>query len=401
MIAPAAIPSPASNGFSIGPFFFHAYGIAYVFAVAAAIFISRRRWGRVGGDPELCYEIAMWAFPAGLIGGRIYFDITTPSQIPDHWWGIFAIWDGGLGIWGGIAAGVAVGLWVAHRRLGRADLLRFMDAAAPGLLVAQAIGRIGNYFNQELFGAPSSLPWALKISPPHRPPGYLHVPTFEPTFLYELIWNLLLAVVPGVAGLAAQDPRAGPVRPLRGRLLGLSHLRGDPADRLLQPHLRPAPELLRRLGPVPARAAVVRGGAEGVAGLGRHARPRSCPRARGPRGRRGGWGSRALRLPPPAGGARGRSARSAAGAGGGSRPAATAASGEGSGVPGDTDARQQTAIEEEVWAARAVRGGLSSGVVGDSGAATDGYLPKPPAKPAIYAPSRPFPSPPLRFARAA
>ncbi len=86
-----------------------------------------------------------------------------------------------------------MGLWVAHRRLGRDDLLRFMEAAAPGLLVAQAIGRIGNYFNQELFGAPSSLPWALKISAAHRPPGYLNVPTFEPTFLYELLWNLALA----------------------------------------------------------------------------------------------------------------------------------------------------------------------------------------------------------------
>jgi prolipoprotein diacylglyceryl transferase len=197
VIAPAAIPSPSSNGFGIGPFFFHAYGIAYVFAVAAAIYISRRRWRRVGGDPELCYEIAMWAFPAGLIGGRIYFDITTPSQIPDHWWGIFAIWQGGLGIWGGIAGGAVVGLWVAHRRLGRADLLRFMDAAAPGLLVAQAIGRIGNYFNQELFGAPSNLPWAIKISHAHRvaqlAPRYWRYPTFEPTFLYELIWNLALA----------------------------------------------------------------------------------------------------------------------------------------------------------------------------------------------------------------
>jgi len=193
VILPAEIPSPSANGISIGPFFFHAYGIAYVFAVAAAIYISRRRWARVGGDPELCYEIAVWAFPAGLIGGRIYFDITTPSQIPDHWWGIFAIWEGGLGIWGGIAAGVGVGLWVAHRRLGHDDLLRLMDAVAPGLLVAQAIGRIGNYFNQELFGAPSSLPWALKIDPAHRPPGYAHVPTFEPTFLYEIIWNLALA----------------------------------------------------------------------------------------------------------------------------------------------------------------------------------------------------------------
>jgi prolipoprotein diacylglyceryl transferase len=189
----ASIPSPASNGFYIGPLFFHAYGIAYVFAVAAAIYISRWRWERVGGDPDLCYEIAMWAFPAGLIGGRIYFDITTPSQIPPHWWGVFAIWQGGLGIWGGIAAGVGVGLLVARRRLEHDDLLRLVDVVAPALLVAQAIGRIGNYFNQELFGAPSSLPWALRIAPAHRPPGYLHVPTFEPTFLYELIWDLLLA----------------------------------------------------------------------------------------------------------------------------------------------------------------------------------------------------------------
>jgi len=193
MNTPAFIPSPAQNGFSIGPLFFHAYGIAYVFAVAAAIYISRRRWSRVGGDPELCYEIAMWAFPAGLIGGRLYFVITTPSQVPDHWWGVFAIWQGGLGIWGGIAGGALVGLWVARRRLSHDDLLRLMDAVAPGLLVAQAIGRIGNYFNQELFGAPSNLPWGLKISLAHRPPGYTRFPTFEPTFLYELIWNLLLA----------------------------------------------------------------------------------------------------------------------------------------------------------------------------------------------------------------
>ncbi|MGI8713265.1 MAG: prolipoprotein diacylglyceryl transferase [Solirubrobacteraceae bacterium] len=189
----ASIPSPPQNGFSLGPLFFHAYGIAYVFAVAAAILISRWGWRRVGGDPDLPYEVAIWAFPAGLIGGRIYFDITTPSQVPNHWWGVFAIWQGGLGIWGGIAGGAIVGLWVVHRRLDRDDRLRFMDVVAPGLLVAQAIGRIGNYFNQELFGAPSNLPWALQISPAHRPPGYLSYRTFEPTFLYELIWNLLLA----------------------------------------------------------------------------------------------------------------------------------------------------------------------------------------------------------------
>jgi prolipoprotein diacylglyceryl transferase len=190
---PAFIPSPAQNGFSIGPLFFHAYGIAYVFAVAAAILIARRRWRAVGGDPDLPYEVAMWAFPGGLIGGRIYFDLTTPSQIPDHWWGVFAIWDGGLGIWGGIAGGVIVGLWVIRRRLSHDDLLRFMEAAAPGLLVAQAIGRIGNYFNQELFGAPTKLFFGLKISPAHRPPGYEGYATFEPTFLFELLWNLGLA----------------------------------------------------------------------------------------------------------------------------------------------------------------------------------------------------------------
>jgi len=187
----ASIPSPSSSGFHLGPLFFHAYGIAYVFAVVAAIAISRWGWRRVGGDPELPYQVATWGFPAGLIGGRIYFDVTTPSQIPDHWWGVLAIWQGGLGIWGGIAGGVAGGWYVVRKRLPLGQRLQFMDVVAPGLLVAQAIGRIGNYFNQELFGAPSRLLWALQIAPAHRPPGYLAYRTFEPTFLYELIWDLL------------------------------------------------------------------------------------------------------------------------------------------------------------------------------------------------------------------
>jgi len=193
VIPDAYIPSPSSSGFHLGPFFFHAYGIMYVIAVAAAILIGRRRWAKVGGDPDLCYEVAWWGFPAGLIGGRIYFLVTTPSQIPDHWWRPFAIWDGGLGIWGGIAAGVAVGVWRLTKHLDRPDVMRFINAATPGLLVAQSFGRVGNYFNQELFGKPSNLPWALKISPEHRPPHYLQYATFQPTFLYEIIWNLLLA----------------------------------------------------------------------------------------------------------------------------------------------------------------------------------------------------------------
>jgi prolipoprotein diacylglyceryl transferase len=189
----AYIPSPASNGFHIGPLFFHAYGLAYVVAVAVAIWVGVRRWQARGGNPDLVYEVAWWGFPAGLIGGRIYFDITTPSQIPSHWWGVFAIWDGGLGIWGGIAAGVAVGIWRLHRKLAWGDVRRFMDMIAPSLLFAQAIGRIGNYFNQELFGKPSTLPWALKIAPAHRPVNYTDFATFQPTFLYEIIWDLALA----------------------------------------------------------------------------------------------------------------------------------------------------------------------------------------------------------------
>jgi prolipoprotein diacylglyceryl transferase len=190
----AYIPSPSSNGFYVGPLFVHAYGLMYVLAVIAAILITRWLWVRVGGRAGLPAEIAAWGFPGGLIGGRIYFLITTPSQIPPHWWGPFAIWKGGLGIWGGIAGGVLAGLWrVRREKLPKERVRALMDCVAPALLVAQAIGRIGNYFNQELFGAPSKLPWALKISPAHRPPGYTQYATFEPTFLYELIWNLLLA----------------------------------------------------------------------------------------------------------------------------------------------------------------------------------------------------------------
>jgi prolipoprotein diacylglyceryl transferase len=189
------IPSPSSNGFHIGPFFFHAYGIMYVLAVTAAILVSRHEWELRGGSRELITEVAWWGFPAGLIGGRIYFLITTPSQIPDKWYGFAAIWDGGLGIWGGIAGGVAVGVWRVHRRLGSwAGVRDFLNTCAPSLLFAQAIGRIGNYFNQELFGKPSTLPWALKIAPEYRPAGYTQYATFQPSFLYEMIWDILLGV---------------------------------------------------------------------------------------------------------------------------------------------------------------------------------------------------------------
>ncbi len=185
------LPSPPHNGFYVGPLFVHAYGLAYVVAVLAAVAITARRWQALGGERTLVYDVALWGFPAGVIGGRLYFIATSWSEVPPHWWGPFAIWKGGLGIWGGIAFGTLAGIWVLRRR--GANVTLFLDAAAPGLLVAQAIGRVGNYFNQELFGGPSKLPWALEISPAHRPAAYVQYATFQPTFLYELIWNLLLA----------------------------------------------------------------------------------------------------------------------------------------------------------------------------------------------------------------
>jgi len=187
----AFLPSPSKNGFYLGPLFIHFYGLAYVFAVTAAVIVTGRRWEAVGGERQLVYDVALWAFPAGVIGGRLYFLATSWNEVPPHWWGPFAIWKGGLGIWGGVALGTLVGILVLRRH--GANVAVFMDAAAPGLLVAQAIGRVGNYFNQELFGLPSRLPWALEISPAHRPAAYVQYATFQPTFLYEIIWNLLLA----------------------------------------------------------------------------------------------------------------------------------------------------------------------------------------------------------------
>lgn len=187
----ASIPSPLGNGFWLGPVFIHFYGLMYVIGISIAIMIARRRWRAAGGAPELVDEIWPWLLGAGIIGARIYFDLTTPKKIPPQWWGVFAVWKGGLGIWGGVALATIIGIWRLHRRGARIGA--FMDAVAPALLVAQAIGRIGNYFNQELFGGPTSLPWGLQVDPQFRPPGYAQYATFHPTFLYELLFDLAWA----------------------------------------------------------------------------------------------------------------------------------------------------------------------------------------------------------------
>jgi len=240
----ASIPSPSSSGLSVGPLEVHFYGLMYVLAVLAAVLITVRRWEARGGSRETVYDVAIWGFPAGLIGGRLYFDITSWGEVPAHWWGPFAVWEGGLGIWGGIAAGTVVGIW----RLRRAgvSVAEFMDAAAPALLVAQAIGRLGNYFNQELFGGPTSLPWAIEIAPATRPDGYAADATFHPTFLYEMLWNLSLAAFLVWLGNHRSHPTPGAVRALRHRLLGFPHRRGAAAGRPGSAHPRAAAQLLRR-----------------------------------------------------------------------------------------------------------------------------------------------------------
>ena len=187
----ASIPSPGSGEIHIGPLAVHVYGLMYAIGVLAAVALTARLWEQRGGRRQLVHDVALWSFPAGLVGGRLYFLATSWNEVPEHWWGPLAVWKGGLSIWGGIALGTLVGVW-RLRRAG-ADVAAFMDVAAPGLLVAQAIGRVGNYFNQELFGRPTDLPWALEIDATHRTAGYERFATFHPTFLYELLFNLALA----------------------------------------------------------------------------------------------------------------------------------------------------------------------------------------------------------------
>ncbi len=190
----AAIPSPSRGVWHLGPLPVRAYAIAILLGIVVAYVIVKRRWEDRGGDPEKVLDVVYWAVPFGIVGGRIYHVITSP----DAYFGTggdpvraLYVWEGGLGIWGAIALG-AVGAYIGTRRAGL-KFAPFADALAPGLLVAQAIGRLGNWFNQELFGGPTTLPWGLRIDDAHLPAGYASGTLFHPTFLYELIWNLLAA----------------------------------------------------------------------------------------------------------------------------------------------------------------------------------------------------------------
>jgi prolipoprotein diacylglyceryl transferase len=231
----ASIPSPGSDSIGIGPLEFRAYGLMIALGVVVAVGIARRRWARRGGDPDDISALALWAVPAGLVGARLYHVVTDWPRFEDRWSHIPAVWEGGLGIPGGLLAGVVAGVWVARRR--GLPVARLLDTVAPAIPVAQAIGRLGNWFNQELYGRPTDLPWGLEIDASHRPDRFMDVATFHPTFLYEALWNLTLAAVLVVLGQRWTRRRDGQLFAVyvAGYALGrlwVEALRVDPATEL-------------------------------------------------------------------------------------------------------------------------------------------------------------------------
>ncbi|MCP4227267.1 MAG: prolipoprotein diacylglyceryl transferase [Actinomycetia bacterium] len=191
----------------IGPLQLNYYGLCIGLGVIAAVVIAQRRWAARGGDAEDISQIATWAVPAGLIGARAYHLITDWRPIED--W--LKVWEGGLGVPGGLVLGTLTGLWAAKRR--NLDIGNVTDAAIPAIPVAQAIGRLGNWFNQEIFGRPTDVPWAVEIHERFRPAEFADEPTFHPAFLYEALWNL------GLAGFLIWIDRRGVLK--KGMILPL------------------------------------------------------------------------------------------------------------------------------------------------------------------------------------
>jgi prolipoprotein diacylglyceryl transferase len=189
------IPSPSISQFQIGPLTIHIYALCLITGIVLAWMLGVRRWRARGGRTESFETILLWAIPIGIVGARFYHVMThlgdyfgpTANQ---HWW---AIWEGGIAIYGAIGFG-ALAAWLAARRQ-KVAFAALADALAPGIAIGQAFGRFGNWFNQELYGQPTTLPWGLEIDPAHRAPGFEQYATFHPTFAYESLWNLLVAGV--------------------------------------------------------------------------------------------------------------------------------------------------------------------------------------------------------------
>lgn len=189
------IPSPSVSSFSLGPVTIHIYALCLITGIVAAWVLGVRRWRARGGRSESFETVLLWAIPIGIVGARIYHVLTHLGDYvgpgaTQHWW---AIWEGGIAIYGAIGAG-ALAAWLAARQQ-KISFAALADSLAPGIAIGQAIGRWGNWFNQELYGQPTTVPWALEIDPAHRAPGFEQYATFHPTFLYESLWNV------GVAGV--------------------------------------------------------------------------------------------------------------------------------------------------------------------------------------------------------
>ncbi|OEU88366.1 prolipoprotein diacylglyceryl transferase [Streptomyces abyssalis] len=210
----AFIPSPSAGEIHLGPVPLRGYAFCIILGVFVAVWLGGRRWVARGGRVGTVADIAVWAVPFGLVGGRLYHVITDYQLYfgeGRNWLDAFKIWDGGLGIWGAVALG-ALGAWIGCRRRG-IPLPAYADAVAPGVALAQAIGRWGNWFNQELYGRATDLPWALEIDAQHRPVDTPNLVTYHPTFLYESLWCV------GVAALVIWADRRFKLG--HGRVLGL------------------------------------------------------------------------------------------------------------------------------------------------------------------------------------
>ncbi|MGV8908227.1 MAG: prolipoprotein diacylglyceryl transferase [Propionicimonas sp.] len=189
------IPSPSISSFQIGPLTVHIYALCLITGIIAAWAIGLRRWRARGGRTESFETVLIWTIPLGVVGARFYHVMTHLGDYfapgaTQHWW---AIWEGGIAIYGAVGFGALACWW--RCRAQKVSFTALADSLAPGIAVGQALGRFGNWFNQELYGQPTTLPWGLEIDPAHRAPGFEQYATFHPTFLYESVWNVLVAVV--------------------------------------------------------------------------------------------------------------------------------------------------------------------------------------------------------------
>jgi prolipoprotein diacylglyceryl transferase len=268
----ASLPSPADGNVELGPISLHVYGMLLAIGVVVAVKVTTIRWSRRGRDPNEIVDIALVGIVAGVVGARLYHVATDYQRFTDgRWIDAVKVWQGGLSIWGAVAGGGLAVAVVARRRHLRA--LALTDCVVPGLFLAQAIGRWGNWFNQELFGRPTDLPWGLEISPGERPDGYERYDTFHPTFLYESLYCLLGAWV------LVRIDRRGTLA--RGQLTAL-YVAGYAFGRFFIENLRidEAHRVLGRRVNAWVSLVVLFGGLAWFAWLHRHGEPADAPPAR-------------------------------------------------------------------------------------------------------------------------